>query len=161
MSNRIKSQKDFLFLITVMYILAVILTFGGCVKASTKNAVQPVTGVIATESLAVVVSPIVEQTVPADSIVEIWKLGKLPQVVQITVKYPTSQTLSGVVYVSVTIDRNGRQSDIKVYRKSALGPSFEKEAIDAVKMAKFTPGRLKGGQAVASVLVLPIKFIKH
>jgi protein TonB len=63
--------------------------------------------------------------------------------------------VTGVVAVKVIIDESGAVIECTVSKSS--NPEFDGPAISAVKNWKFTPAQ-KGGTAVKSKIVIPIKF---
>lgn len=64
--------------------------------------------------------------------------------------------IQGIVVVSVTIEKDGSVSNVKVVR--GKDPSLNKEALRVVsKMPKWSPGR-KNGQAVRTTYTMPIAF---
>lgn len=75
------------------------------------------------------------------------------------IKYPTMAMESGIsgrVYVSFIVEKDGSISDVKVMR--GIGGGCDKEAVRVVKnMPKWTPGKQKG-KAVRVKFTLPINF---
>ncbi len=65
--------------------------------------------------------------------------------------------LEGVVYVQVTVEADGSVSGGKVIRGV---PGLEESALDAIMGAHFTPAK-QGGQAVATRVVVPIRYSKR
>jgi len=63
--------------------------------------------------------------------------------------------VAGVVAVKVLIDESGAVVECTVSKSSNAG--FDQSAVDAVKSWKFKPAQ-KGGNAVKSKIVIPIKF---
>ena len=63
--------------------------------------------------------------------------------------------VAGLVAVRVTIDEQGSVSECVVAKSSR--EEFERPAVDAVRNWKFKPAS-KGGVAVKSQVVIPIKF---
>ena len=68
------------------------------------------------------------------------------------------QGISGVVAVRVLIDENGAVAECTVSKSSHA--EFEEAAVSAVKTWKFKPAS-KGGVAVKSSVVIPIKFTQE
>ena len=75
-------------------------------------------------------------------------------------RYPAlakEKGISGKVYVSFTVDKDGTVKDIKVQR--GIGGGCNEEAIRIVKlMPKFKPGK-QSGKTIACQMTLPIQFV--
>lgn len=63
--------------------------------------------------------------------------------------------IEGTVYLEVTVDPNGRPTEIKVVR--SLEPSLDRSAVNAVGQWKFKPGLLEG-KPVAVKLDVEVSF---
>jgi len=77
------------------------------------------------------------------------------------IQYPsTCKTVSGIVYLSVKISKDGIMSDPEL--KRGLDPYFDKEALRVVSLLprEWTPARV-GNKPVDSEYVIPIKFVLH
>ena len=75
-----------------------------------------------------------------------------------TIKYPTIAKQSGIegkVYVLAHINENGVAEEVKVVR--GIGGGCDDAAVEAVKKAKYTPGKNKG-KAVKVKLTMAITF---
>lgn len=77
-----------------------------------------------------------------------------------TIRYPLNARNSGIqetIFVSFTIDKNGKVTDIKTINSQSA--DLKVESIRAVKaMPKWTPARLDS-QNIAMTYLLPIKYI--
>lgn len=77
------------------------------------------------------------------------------------VKYPSealSKGISGTVYVTFVVERDGSLSDIKVIK--GIGGGCDEEAIMVVKlMPKWNPGK-QNGKTVRVQYNIPLRFIK-
>jgi TonB family protein len=125
---------------------------------------------IANNSLSLVLTDNIKPVVEVDfygadisiqdesKIYKTYNLGKLPELVDIKINYPSNISKSGIIYVDAVISETGRVLSVKLAKVSTLGSEYEKAALQAVKCAKFKPGRLVGGRAVISSIVIPIKF---
>ncbi len=85
-------------------------------------------------------------------------LEALYQFLAANIKYPggPDDCVSGKVFVSFVIEKDGTVSDAKVVRK--LHPAFDAEALRVVKlMPKWEPGR-QDGKPVRVQFNLPINF---
>jgi len=77
------------------------------------------------------------------------------------IQYPsTCKTVSGTVYLSVNISKDGIMSDPVL--KRGLDPYFDKEALRVVSLLprEWTPAKV-GNEPVDSEYVIPIKFVLH
>lgn len=63
--------------------------------------------------------------------------------------------VAGLVAVRVTIDEQGNVSECSVSKST--NPEFESAALSAIRNWKFKPA-VKGGAAVKSHLIIPLKF---
>ena len=64
--------------------------------------------------------------------------------------------VSGVVYISMVIDKKGKVVDPKI--KKGIGAGCDEEALRAVtKMPDWIPGE-KNGEKISTEMVLPVKF---
>ncbi|MDA3860516.1 MAG: energy transducer TonB [Melioribacteraceae bacterium] len=75
-----------------------------------------------------------------------------------SIKYPEMARRSGVegkVYVLAHVNENGIAEDVKLVR--GIGGGCDEEAMEAVKKAKYTPGKNKG-QNVRVKLTMAITF---
>ncbi len=75
-----------------------------------------------------------------------------------TIKYPEfakRANVEGKVYVLAHINENGIAEDVKIVR--GIGAGCDEAAIEAVKSAKYTPGKNKG-QNVKVKLTMAIVF---
>ena len=79
--------------------------------------------------------------------------------IQKNLKFPEeikAKGISGKVYVSFVVNKEGKVVDVKLMR--GLEPSLDKEAIRAVsEMPKWTPGKQQG-KAVKVTFTIPVKF---
>lgn len=64
--------------------------------------------------------------------------------------------VEGTVYIEARIDKNGNVVDAVV--KKGLGAGLDVEALNAVILTKFIPGKQRG-KAVNVKMVIPIKFV--
>ncbi|MCU0332874.1 MAG: energy transducer TonB [Ignavibacteriaceae bacterium] len=64
--------------------------------------------------------------------------------------------LEGTVYIQAKIDKNGDVVEVIVLK--GLGAGLDEEALNAVKLTKFVPGKQRG-KAVKVKMVIPIKFV--
>lgn len=64
--------------------------------------------------------------------------------------------LEGTVFIQAKIDKNGDVVEAKVIK--SLGAGLDEEALNAVKLTKFVPGKQRG-KAVNVKMVIPIKFV--
>jgi protein TonB len=68
------------------------------------------------------------------------------------------QSISGTVYVSFVVEKNGNVTDVKTERGVTGGPNLSKEAEKAVKkLSNFTPAKMNG-KSVRYRYRIPIKF---
>ena len=78
-----------------------------------------------------------------------------------TIHYPEEALAngkSGIVYLSFTVEKNGRLSDIKAVEKVPVGYGFEEEAIRVVGLSRpWNPG-LINGRPVRVSFNMPIRF---
>jgi TonB family protein len=85
--------------------------------------------------------------------------AKLSEFLGATVKYPKlalEKGITGKVYVSFVVQKNGKIADVKVIR--GADPLLDAEAVRAVSaMPDWTPGKEKG-VAVDVIFNLPINF---
>ena len=87
-------------------------------------------------------------------------LEKLKVFIQDNLHYPETfknSQISGVVYVSVIIDKDGSIKEIKILR--GLHPDADKEALRVIRLTdkKWKPGELNG-EKVAAEIIIPVKF---
>ena len=84
----------------------------------------------------------------------------LQKFIRDNIKYPAlakEKGISGKVYLSFTVDKDGTVKDIKVVR--GVGGGCNEEAIRIVKlMPKFKPGR-QSGKNIACQMTLPFNFV--
>ena len=77
-----------------------------------------------------------------------------------TVEYPAiakENGITGVVYVSYIVDRDGSIKDVKVVR--GADPFLDKEAVRVVKTLRgYTPGKQRG-KPVPVQFTIPIRFV--
>ena len=77
------------------------------------------------------------------------------------IKYPETEranTISGKVYISFVIDKDGNISDVKEHRGIMGGTGLTKEAMRVIKnMPKWKPGK-QHGMAVPVRLIIPVNF---
>ena len=75
------------------------------------------------------------------------------------VQYPEKakkETVTGKVFVSFVIDKDGSVTDVKIAR--SVNPELDDEAVRVVKkLKKWTPGK-KDGEVVKVGFTMPIKF---
>jgi periplasmic protein TonB len=64
--------------------------------------------------------------------------------------------VEGTVYIQAKINKNGDVVDANVLK--GLGAGLDEEALNAVKLTKFVPGKQRG-KSVNVKMVIPIKFI--
>ena len=64
--------------------------------------------------------------------------------------------LEGTVYIQAKIDKNGDVVEVIVLK--GLGAGLDEEALNAVKLTKFVPGKQRG-KSVKVKMVIPIKFV--
>jgi periplasmic protein TonB len=62
----------------------------------------------------------------------------------------------GTVYIQAKIDKNGDVVEAKIIK--GLGAGLDEEALNAVKLTKFVPGKQRG-KPVNVKMVIPIKFV--
>ena len=80
------------------------------------------------------------------------------QSIQNEIKYPAIAQKAGIegrVFVQFVVDEQGNVVDPVIVR--GIGAGCDEEAIRAVRLAKFKPGR-QGGKAVRVKMSLPITF---
>ena len=87
-------------------------------------------------------------------------IEKLKKFIQDNLKYPESMktnSLSGVVYVSIIVDIDGSIVQMSILR--GLHPEADKEALRVLKMTnkKWKPGE-RNGTKVAAEIIIPVKF---
>lgn len=74
-------------------------------------------------------------------------------------KIPKENGVSGVVYVSFVVDKEGEVTNVKVER--SVDPYLDKEAVRVVSsLKKYKPGKQRG-KPVAVAFTLPIRFELH
>jgi protein TonB len=77
------------------------------------------------------------------------------------VKYPQAEAeahISGIVYISFTVETDGSLSDIKAVKEKGVAPALIKEAIRVMYlMPNWDPGK-KNGKPVRVQMLLDIKF---
>ncbi len=74
-------------------------------------------------------------------------VGGLESIIK-SIKYPSLAQKAGVegkVFVLAYINEKGGVDDVKVVK--GIGAGCDEAAVDAVKKAKFTPGKIKGSPA--------------
>ena len=84
-------------------------------------------------------------------------VGGLTSIYQ-TIQYPETAKKAGIqgkVYVLAFINENGGVDDVKLIK--GIGAGCDEAAIEAVKKAKFTPGKM-GGNSAKVKLSLQIQF---
>ena len=64
--------------------------------------------------------------------------------------------VEGTVFIEVKIDKNGNLVDAFV--KKGLGAGLDEEALNAVRLTTFIPGKQRG-RPVNVIMVIPIKFV--
>ena len=64
--------------------------------------------------------------------------------------------VEGTVFIEVKIDKNGNVVDAFV--KKGLGAGLDEEALNAVRLTTFIPGKQRG-RPVNVIMVIPIKFV--
>ena len=64
--------------------------------------------------------------------------------------------VEGIVFIEVKIDKNGNVVDAFV--KKGLGAGLDEEALNAVRLTTFIPGKQRG-RPVNVIMVIPIKFV--
>jgi TonB family protein len=78
-----------------------------------------------------------------------------------SIKYPETEKkakISGTVYVTFVIERDGSISNVKLLRGVPNGPGLDAEAIRVISaMPKWSPG-MQDGHAVRVQFNLPIRF---
>jgi len=88
-------------------------------------------------------------------------LEKLYAEIYKNITYPEmekEQSISGTVYVSFVVEKNGNVTDVKTERGVTGGPNLSKEAEKAVKkLSNFTPAKMNG-KSVRYRYRIPIKF---
>jgi len=88
-------------------------------------------------------------------------LGNLYAEIYKTLAYPEmekEESISGTVYVSFVVEKNGNVTDVKTERGVTGGPNLSKEAEKAVKkLSNFTPAKMNG-KSVRYRYRIPIKF---
>jgi protein TonB len=78
------------------------------------------------------------------------------------IQYPQIEKengISGTVYVTFVVDKNGNINDVKSLRGVAGGPNLEKEALRVVKMMPAWKSGKQNGREVSVQFNLPIKFV--
>lgn len=66
--------------------------------------------------------------------------------------------ISGTVYVSFIVEKDGSITDVKIIKGVAGGPGLSREALRVVRlMPNWSPGK-QGGKLVRTIFTLPIKF---
>ena len=66
--------------------------------------------------------------------------------------------ISGTVYVSFIVEKDGSITDVKIMKGVAGGPGLSREALRVVRlMPNWSPGK-QGGKLVRTIFTLPIKF---
>jgi periplasmic protein TonB len=76
-------------------------------------------------------------------------------------KYPTamsSEGIQGLVTVKVVIDEKGDVAECAINKSTRS--EFEKPALEAIRTWKFRPAS-KGGVAVRSQVIIPVKFSRE
>jgi len=64
--------------------------------------------------------------------------------------------VEGTVYIQAKINKNGDVVEAKIIK--GLGAGLDEEALNAVKLTKFVPGKQRG-KPVNVKMIIPIKFI--
>lgn len=86
--------------------------------------------------------------------------GELNTYLTKNIKYPElakESNISGIVYLSFVVNKNGKISQVKLLR--GIGGGCDEEAIRVVKeMPSWLPGK-QNGEAVNSTFNMPIKFV--
>lgn len=88
-------------------------------------------------------------------------LAKLYEEIYKNITYPEMErenNISGTVYVSFVVEKNGNVTDVRTERGVTGGPNLQKEAEKAVaKLSNFTPAKMNG-KSVRYRYRIPIKF---
>jgi periplasmic protein TonB len=64
--------------------------------------------------------------------------------------------VEGIVYIQAKINKNGDVVEAKILK--GLGAGLDEEALNAVKLTKFVPGKQRG-RAVNVMMTIPVKFV--
>ncbi|NNF59574.1 MAG: energy transducer TonB, partial [Rhodothermaceae bacterium] len=78
--------------------------------------------------------------------------------IQSNIQYPEMARRAGIegrVFVQFVVDEQGRPSEIRVVR--GIGGGCDEAAVEAVRQARFTPGRQRG-RPVKVRMSLPVTF---
>ncbi len=74
-------------------------------------------------------------------------------------KLEKSKGIQGIVFVQFYVEKDGSISEVKVARGIKDGENLDKEAVETVKKLKnFTPAKNHKGEAVRTMLTLPVRF---